>query len=336
MNQIPSKYLRQLLLILLIAALFGVLFWNLRFFVPALLGAYTLYILLRGPLFFLTEHRQWSSRVTIPVLLLSSFVAIMLPIFWVATMLRQHIIVLFQNSDSLRQNAEQVLHRLETQYDVTILTTENMRNLTDWLVQTAQNIIGATMSGLGLVAATYIILWFMLAEGKKMERLLYDWLPLRPENVKYVRQHLNNMVWSNALGIPLMGLVQGLAAGLVYWLAGVENPWLWVAVTFVAGMLPVVGVALAYVPLSLILLANGMAWKALFVFLYGFLVVGSVDNVARMWLLKKIGQTHPLVTLFGAIAGVKMFGFIGFIFGPIMISLLLLLARIYQKEFHEK
>lgn len=110
--------------------------------------------------------------------------------------------------------------------------------------------------------------------------MLYDWLPLRLENVPYVRKHLNDMVWSNALGIPLMGVVQGLAAGLVYWLAGVDNPWLWVAVTFVAGMLPVVGVALAYVPLSLILLADGMAWKALFIFLYGFLVVGSVDNVA--------------------------------------------------------
>lgn len=335
MNKIPSKYLRQLLLILLIAVIFGVLFWNLRFFVPALLGAYTLYILLRGPLFFLTERRKWSAKAAIPLLLLLSFVAILLPISWVAGMLQQHLIALFQNSDSLLQNAEQVVRRLEAQYNVTLLTTENITSLNNWGVQAAQNVIGATVNGLALVAAMYIILWFMLAEGKKMERMLYDWLPLRPENVPYVRKRLNDMVWSNALGIPLMGLVQGLAAGLVYWLAGVDNPWLWVAVTFVAGMLPVVGVALAYVPLSLILLADGMAWKALFIFLYGFIVVGSVDNVARMWLMKKIGQTHPLVTLFGAIAGVKLFGFIGFIFGPIMISLFILLLKIYQKEFHQ-
>ncbi len=83
-----------------------------------------------------------------------------------------------------------------------------------------------------------------------------------------------------------MGLVQGFVALLMYWLLGVEDPWLWFAVTFVSGMLPVVGVALAYVPLTLMLLANGQEWQALLIFLYSFIVVGSVDNLARMWLLK--------------------------------------------------
>jgi predicted PurR-regulated permease PerM len=143
------------------------------------------------------------------------------------------------------------------------------------------------------------------------------------------------MVWSNALGIPLMGVVQGLAGLLAYWLVGVDDPWLWFAITFVSGMLPVIGVALAYVPLSLILLANGLQWEALFIFLYGFIVVGSVDNLARMWLLQKIGHVHPVITLFGVIVGLKLFGFIGFIFGPILISMFILLLRIYHKEFDQ-
>ena len=78
-----------------------------------------------------------------------------------------------------------------------------------------------------------------------------------------------------------------------------------------------------------------MELKALLIFLYGFLVVGSVDNIARMWLLKKIGRTHPLITLFGGIVGLKLVGFIGFIFGPIMISLAILLLKIYHKEFNQ-
>ncbi|HNM25317.1 MAG TPA: AI-2E family transporter, partial [Saprospiraceae bacterium] len=89
------------------------------------------------------------------------------------------------------------------------------------------------------------------------------------------------------------------------------------------------------IPLTLILLSKGQEWQALAIFLYGFIVVGSVDNIARMWVLKKIGHTHPLITLFGVIAGLKMFGFIGFVFGPIMIAMLILLLRIYHKEFHQ-
>lgn len=332
MSNIPGTYIRQLLLILLIAAIGGVLFWNLRFFVPALLGAYALYVLMRGILFYLVEQKQWPAKTTAALLLLLSFIAILFPLNWMFGMLQMRIISIFQNSDDLLRNAEQIIRRLENQYGILLLTPENIKSLTDWGVREVQHVVGATVNGLGLMLAMYVILWFMLTEGKKMERTFFNWLPLRDENVQYVRKHLNDMVWSNALGIPLMGVVQGFAALVVYWLAGIEDPWLWFAVTFFSGMLPVVGVALAYVPLSLILLANGMEWKALLIFLYGFIVVGSVDNIARMWLLKKIGHTHPLITLFGVIAGLKLFGFIGFVFGPILIAMFIMLLKIYQKE----
>ncbi len=335
MNPVSGVTVRQMFLILLIAAIFGVLFWNLRFFLPALLGAYTFYVLLRGLQFYLTERWKWPTRVAATVLVLLSFIAVLLPLNWVFGMLRNRVVSLFQNSDQLLQNAERIIRSLEAQYGLTLLTPENVKNLSDWSVQQAQSLIGATVNGIGLVLAMYLILWFMLTEGKKMEHSFFNWLPLRRENVEYIRKHLNDMVWSNALGIPLMGLVQGFVALLMYWLLGVEDPWLWFAVTFVSGMLPVVGVALAYVPLTLMLLANGQEWQALLIFLYSFIVVGSVDNLARMWLLKKIGHTHPLITLFGVIAGLKMFGFIGFVFGPIMISLFILLLKIYHKEFHQ-
>lgn len=336
MSQIPTTQIRQVFLILLIAAIFGVLFWNLNFFVPAVLGAYTLYVLLRGPLFYLTERRKWPQKAAAALLLLLSFLMVMMPFNWLFWMLQERVVSLFQNSDALVKNAEEVVQKLEAQYGVSLLTVENMKGLSDWAVHTVQNMVGATVSGLLLLLSLYFILWFMLTEGKKMEQSFFDWMPLRHENVAFLKKDLNDLVWGNALGIPLMGLVQGIAGFIVYWLAGVPDPWIWFAVTFVAGMMPVAGAAMAYIPLSLILLSNGEEAKALFIFLYGILVVGSVDNLARMWLMNKISQTHPLITLFGVIAGLQLFGFIGFVFGPILISLFILLLRIYHKEFHEK
>jgi predicted PurR-regulated permease PerM len=98
-------------------------------------------------------------------------------------------------------------------------------------------------------------------------------------------------------------------------------------------MLPIIGVAFAYVPLAVVTYTSGEPMKALILLLYGFFIIGSADNVARMWLQKKIGNTHPLITLFGVIAGLKLFGFVGFIFGPVMISMVILLVRLYVKEF---
>jgi predicted PurR-regulated permease PerM len=65
-------------------------------------------------------------------------------------------------------------------------------------------------------------------------------------------------------------------------------------------------------------------------------VVGVVDNVFRFWLQKKLGDVHPMITVFGVIIGVTMFGFIGLIFGPILISLFLLMIKIYVSEFSKK
>lgn len=336
MNPVSSITVRQFFLILLIAALFGVLFWNLRFFLPALLGAYTLYVLLRDLQFRLTERWKWPVRLSATVLVLLSFIAVLLPFNWVFSMLRERVIGIFQNSDQLLQNAGSVVETVENQYGVQLLTDENIKSLSDWAVVQMQSIIGATVNGIGLALAMFFLLWFMLTEGKKMEQSFFNWLPLRRDNVEYLRRHLNDMVWSNALGIPLMGVVQGFAALLMYWLLGVEDPWMWFVVTFISGMMPVIGVALAYIPLTLILLSKGQEWQAVAIFLYGFIVVGSVDNIARMWVLKKIGHTHPLITLFGVIAGLKMFGFIGFVFGPIMIAMLVLLLKIYHKEFHQQ
>jgi predicted PurR-regulated permease PerM len=72
-QSIPSHTIRQVLLMGLIFALFAVIFWNLSFFIPALLGAYTLYVLMRKPLEWLIDRRKWPKKIAAATLLLSSF-----------------------------------------------------------------------------------------------------------------------------------------------------------------------------------------------------------------------------------------------------------------------
>jgi len=131
-------------------------------------------------------------------------------------------------------------------------------------------------------------------------------------------------------------LLQGLVGLLGYVIIGVDQPVFWFAITAITAMLPVVGAALGYVPLSLLLFANGDPIRGIIVLLYGFLVIGLVDNVFRFWFNKKFGDIHPLITVFGVIIGVSVFGFIGIIFGPILISLFLLLVKIYSSEYSDR
>lgn len=161
-------------------------------------------------------------------------------------------------------------------------------------------------------------------------------MPFRADNVGLLEKEVHSMVVANAVGIPVVAFVQGVVGLIGYWLIGVQEPFFWFGVTCIAGMLPVIGAALAYIPLIIIFLANGQIGQGIAMIIFGFGVIGTVDNVMRFTLLRKIGDVQPLVTVFGVIAGLSLFGFIGLIFGPLLISLLLLLIRIYRSEFVAK
>jgi predicted PurR-regulated permease PerM len=88
-----------------------------------------------------------------------------------------------------------------------------------------------------------------------------------------------------------------------------------------------------WVPLSIYTLSQGQQWQGIGIALWGFIAVGSVDNIARFALQKKLSDVHPLITILGVIVGISLFGFMGVIFGPILLSMFLLLTRIYNDEF---
>lgn len=333
MNRIPILLIRQILLLLLIFSLGWVLFFTLNPFLPALLGAYTLYVLLRPAMRYLTAQKQWNKVVAALLLILLATLVIWVPVHLLVQLVQARVIQAVQHSQDLKQGLEQMVHRLELDYGITILTPETAKNVANWSLAQLRSLISATLEGIMTGILAGFILFFMLTNGPKMEIFFFNWLPFKKENIADFKHQLNSLVFTNAVGIPFMGILQGLAGLPVYWFIGIEDLWLWFAITCISGMLPILGVALAYVPMTALLIASGMPWKGLFVFLYGFIVIGSVDNIGRMWLQKKLGDTHPLITLFGVIAGLKLFGFIGFVFGPILIALFLLLIRIYSREF---
>jgi predicted PurR-regulated permease PerM len=127
----------------------------------------------------------------------------------------------------------------------------------------------------------------------------YQDFPLNQENSEQLLGEVNKLVFSNAIGIPVIGIVQGVTGLLIYLILGVPNAILWFLVTCIVSMIPILGSALAYIPVSILLFANHDNVRGLIMLLYGFFVIGSVDNIFRIWLQNKLGDTHPLITLLG-------------------------------------
>jgi predicted PurR-regulated permease PerM len=84
------------------------------------------------------------------------------------------------------------------------------------------------------------------------------------------------------------------------------------------------------------LFAQGKTGQGIAMGIWGFGFIGLVDNLFRFLINKKLGNIHPLVTIFGVLAGLQLFGFIGIVFGPLLIAIFILLLRIYGNEFLHK
>jgi predicted PurR-regulated permease PerM len=251
-------------------------------------------------------------------------------------MLSSKISYAVQHSSELVEALKKVAHNIEQQYDVTLVSDQNINKLGNVIAQSLPIILGATFNTVTTIFFMYFILYFMLVNGRNMENALYEYIPLKNENVAALGKEVNMMVIANAIGIPVIAFAQGLVGLIGYLIIGVKEPFFWFGVTCIAGMIPVVGAALAYVPLIIIFFANDQTWQGIAMTIYGFAIIGTVDNVLRFTLLKKIGNVHPLTTVFGVIIGLKLFGFIGLIFGPLLISLFMLLLKIYSREFITK
>lgn len=328
----PDK-VKQFFFLGILVLLGWVLFQELQSFIPAALGALTFYVLMRKWMFRLCK-RGWKKGLAAVVLMLLSFLIIMLPIYFMVNMLSSKVIYLIQHSDEITQSLKTFINDLEKRLGYEILNDENIQKLSDLIMKELPALLGATFSTLTTIVMMYFILYFMLVSGDKMEKWFNDFFPLKPANIQLLRKEIHNMVVSNAVGIPLIALLQGSVALIGYLILGVKEPFLWFGITCFTAMIPVLGAALAYVPLGIIFFANGETWRGIALLIFGFGFIGTVDNVFRFWLQRKIGDVHPLITVFGVLIGVPLFGFIGLIFGPLLISMFILLIKIYGVEFN--
>jgi len=333
---IPQNQLRQVFFIGIILLLGVLLFTELYTYLPALLGAITLYILLHKWMFYFTEKRKWRKGWTAILLMLLSIIVIILPVALLVNLLSSKVSYAIQHSEQLTAALKKVVENLEKQFSVTIASPANINQLGESLARGIPQLLSATFNTLTVIFFMYFILYFMLVNARKMEDQLYEYIPLKDENVKKISGEVHLMVKSNAIGIPLVALAQGAVGLIGYLIIGVKEPFFWFAVTCITAMIPIVGAALAYVPIAIIFFANGQNLQGIAILILGFGIIGTVDNLLRFTLLKKLGNVHPLTTVFGVIVGLSLFGFIGLIFGPLLISLFLLLLKIYSNEFISK
>jgi len=335
-NTLDQNILRQVFFIVIILALGLLLFFELSFFLPAVLGSLTLYILMRERMHYLTEVRKWSKPKAAWLLMGLSFLVILLPFGILANLLTSKIIYAVEHSNQILDSLKAFSEDMKQRFGFALADNSTINEIGPFIRKIIPQILNTTVNTISIIGVLYFVLYFMLIYSRTLEDKLYEYIPLKDSNVDLIADDIRTTVRASVIGIPLIALIQGVVGLIGYLLIGVQDPFLWFAITCITAMLPVVGAALAYIPLSIIFLAQGKNWQGIIMLIYGFGIIGLVDNLFRFILNKRLGNIHPLVTVFGVIAGITMFGFIGLIFGPMLLSLFIVLLKVYSNEFLSK
>lgn len=334
-NNIFNDRLRQLMLLALILMLGWLLLKELFVFLPGLLGGVTLYILSRSLYFKLTFIKKWRKGWTALLFILISLIIIAIPVYFSIQMLSPKIAQLSGNQDKIMQGLKMFSDKISDLTGFKILTPENSRSITQKVSALIPKLLNSTAVVLTNLIMMFFLLYYLLTCGSEVEKYLHKAIPLKPDNVDKLAKETKLMIRANALGIPIICIVQGMFASLGYWIFNVDDWLMWGFVTGIFAFFPLVGTMIIWIPLVLYQFSLGENWMATGLMIYSLLVTGNVDYIARLSLLKKMGNVHPIITVLGVITGLGLFGFMGLIFGPLLISYFIILIKIYVNEFSD-
>lgn len=334
MDKLSPRLVRQLFVLLIIISLGSLIFKEILPYMSGILGAVTFYVLLKG-LMKKMLNKGWNATFSVSILMLSSFILILVPVLGIILMLSSKVSKAIQNSEKVIEAIKAQLTEVETLTGYKLGAKIDSSAVNSWLSDNLQGLAGGTFEVFIAVSLMYFLLYYMLLNEKKLTLSMETYIPIDTDNLKIIASESAKKVKANAIGIPLVAITQGFIALIGYWIFGVPEALFWFVITSIGSMIPFVGTALGFIPVTLLMYYQGDTASAIGVLIYGVVVVGSSDNIIRLLILKSMANEHPLITLIGVVIGVPLFGFIGLIFGPLLLSLFLLVVKIYKKEYGE-
>ena len=204
-----------------------------------------------------------------------------------------------------------------------------------WVVDGVQSFTLGTISALISVLIILYTLFFFLIDGDRLLFYILYYLPLNDADETKLLRRFTSVARATLKGTAVIGALQGSLAGLALYFGGIPSALFWAVTMMVLSVVPGIGAALVWIPAVIYLLVGGQYITALAVGVFCALVVGSIDNVLRPRLVGNDTQLHELMIFFSTLGGIIMFGFMGFVIGPIIAALFVTLWELYGDEFKD-
>lgn len=299
-------------------------------FLSGLFGAAVLYVICLRPYRWL--ERRMRPGFAAAVTLIATLVIIALPLAWLIAM------VLAQMPGALESlQASPVLARIGqsriANYDVGAELARASGTIISWLSRRALAFVGSATSAILNLLIAFFGLYYMLRSGPSMWRAMRRLIPFSGATADALKERFASVTEATLLGTVLVAVIQGTLVGTAFRIVGLSNPLFWGTVTAFASVLPVLGSALVWLPAAAVLAAQSRYGATVVMIVIGAGLASNIDNLIRPIVYRRVSNIHPMITLVGAFAGVKYFGLLGLLLGPLAIAYLFELLEFYRKEY---
>ncbi len=234
-----------------------------------------------------------------------------------ASMIQKIVGVVFPNNPELATRAS-------TQIQVTIT------DLITSYVNTAKNAIKDVPKLLIDFFITFFVAFYGLRDGQKIINYIKGVLPFSSDvNEKFVKRS-KEIAFATVYGQVVVGLIQGVTAGIGFYIFGAQSPLFFTLLACFFAMLPLLGAWVIWIPVALSMIAVGNTLNGVFMIIYGLLVVNTIDNIVRPFIVGKKGAMNPVIVLLGMIGGLTLMGPVGLIVGPLILEYALIFIELYK------
>ncbi len=181
-----------------------------------------------------------------------------------------------------------------------------------------------------------LTMYYLFKDGARLKRYFFELLPVPEDHLEKLTHKFHEMGRAIVLGNGLSGIVQGILGGLGFFFFGLDSPFLWGTVICFMAFLPIIGASAVFIPTTIILFLNGSSGLAMGYLIYNLSYSSIIEYLVKPRLIGQGMQMNALLVFIGIIGGIKVFGILGIVYGPLIITVFLTLAEIYRLEYRNK
>jgi predicted PurR-regulated permease PerM len=214
-------------------------------------------------------------------------------------------------------------------------STEVAQGITNYIFVHLTELTQNTLGLLVQFAIMLYTLFFFVRDGDRFLRMAMKILPLGMGREKFLYERFIVTARSTLKVTLIIGGIQGTLGGIVFLVTDVEGALIWGLLMILMAIVPLVGCSIIWAPAGILMLLTGHIWEGVLILAVGFLVISTVDNLLRPILIGKDVEMHPLLIFLSTLGGIILFGFSGFVIGPVVTSLLIAIWEMYE-EFYRR